>query len=99
MKPTQSRPHPHPRNRLVPITLVAILVLLWVVELLWAPHYKPVFPWHSVTGYMALIGLIGCALLTSVAKFGGKKYLQRRASPEPHRDTDGNVFEDQHGRA
>jgi hypothetical protein len=86
------------RARFVPVVLAVLLALLWAVEFLWAHHHAPVFPWHSVPGYMAVIGFGGCVLLTLVA-LAGKKLLQRPAAPE-HRPGEGaNDSGDPHDRA
>ncbi len=58
--------------------LAASLVLLVVVEALLASHHDPVFPWHRLPGYSALIGVIACIALVLPAKALGKRFLQRQ---------------------
>lgn len=65
----------HLKDR-VAVALAAVLVLLVLVEAVWIPHYKPVFPWHSVPGYAAGIGLLGCILVVQVSKLLGRMFLQ-----------------------
>jgi protein-S-isoprenylcysteine O-methyltransferase Ste14 len=67
------------------LILAALVAVLVVVEYFFAPHYRPVFPWHHVPGYMALIGLGACVLLVGVAKGLGALFLQR---PETSDDRD-----------
>lgn len=57
--------------------LTAVLVALTVLEYFFAPHYRPVFPWHSVTGYMGIIGLASCLVVVILTKWAGKHLLQR----------------------
>lgn len=59
------------------MVLVASLVLLTVIEYLVAPHYRPVFPWHHVPGFMAIIGVVSCMVVVIASKWLGKKVLQR----------------------
>jgi hypothetical protein len=63
------------KNR-VAVALAAVLLLLVGVEAVLIPHYKPVFPWHSVPGYSAWIGLFGCILVVQVSKLLGRAFLQ-----------------------
>ena len=60
--------------------LSALLALLVLAELAAAPHSHPVFPWHGLPGYSALIGLGGCYLVVLISKAIGRRWLQR---PEP----------------
>jgi hypothetical protein len=71
----------------VTLTLAALLAVFVVVEILFAPHYHPVFPWHAVPGYMGMIGLGACLLLVVLAKFVGKRFLQRPGIPETPEET------------
>ncbi len=64
--------------------LAILLVVLTVVEYFHAPHYRPVFPWHHVPGYMGLIGVGACVLVVCAAK-GLGLLLQR---PEDDHDRD-----------
>jgi hypothetical protein len=41
------------------------------------PHYHPVFPWHYVPGYAAVIGLVGCIVVVQISKWLGRVFLQR----------------------
>jgi hypothetical protein len=64
------------RDRVVPV-LSAVLVALVLVEYFFAPHYRPVFPWHHLPGYMGLIGLGSCLIVVILTKLVGKLVLQR----------------------
>jgi len=64
--------------------MVAVLVVLTVIEYFHAPHYRPVFPWHHVPGYMGLIGLGGCLVVVGAAK--GLGLLLQRPEDEDDRD-------------
>jgi len=66
------------------LVMAAVLLALTIVEYLYAPHYRPVFPWHHVPGYMGLIGLGGCLVVVAAAK-GLGRLLQR---PEEDHDRD-----------
>lgn len=57
--------------------MTAVLVALTVIEYFFAPHYRPVFPWHEVTGYMGMIGFGSCLVVVFVTKWVGKRLLQR----------------------
>lgn len=57
--------------------MTAALVALTVLEYFFAPHYRPVSPWHSVTGYMGMIGLASCLVVVILTKWAGKHLLQR----------------------
>lgn len=59
------------------VFLAVALLLLVLVEALFIPHYKPVFPWHTVPGYAAMIGLFGCIVVVQLSKWLGKALLQR----------------------
>jgi hypothetical protein len=61
--------------------LAAALGLLVLLEYLLIPHEHPVFPWHRVPGYSAIIGLAGAAALVLLTKALGSLFLQR-----PERD-------------
>lgn len=61
----------------VSVTLAALLAALTAVEAFFAPHYRPVFPWHNVPGYMGAIGLFACLGVVWLSKRAGKLFLQR----------------------
>lgn len=61
----------------VTLVLAAVLLLLVLVEAVLIPHYEPVFPWHFVPGYSALVGLLGCIVVVQVSKLLGRAFLQR----------------------
>jgi hypothetical protein len=63
--------------RAMTILLIAVLVVLTAVEWLFAPHYRPVFPWHHMPGYSALIGLVAAAGFAALMYFVLKPLLQR----------------------
>jgi hypothetical protein len=63
-------------------TLLVALVVLVVAELLFVPHYKPVFPWHHVAGYAATIGLVSCIVVVLLSKALGAVLLQRPESDD-----------------
>jgi len=58
---------------------IALLVMI-ALEAFAFPHYHPVFPWHFVPGYAAVIGLVGCIIVVQISKWLGKTLLQR---PDP----------------
>lgn len=60
----------------VTLTLAGVLLLLVVIEAVVIPHYHPVFPWHAVPGYSAVIGLLGCIVVVQLSKWLGKLFLQ-----------------------
>jgi hypothetical protein len=64
------------RDLVVPI-LAAVLVVLMLLEYFVAPHYRPIFPWHHVPGYMGLLGLLSCLVVVILTKLIGKFILQR----------------------
>lgn len=66
----------------VTLGLTAVLVLMVVVEAVLIPHYHPVFPWHSVPGYAAVIGLFGCIVVVQLSKWLGRTLLQRPENDE-----------------
>lgn len=70
-------PTPQKRFGLPPIVLILLLVALVAIEYFFAPHYHPVFPWHHVPGYMAVIGLVASVVLVALAKGAGTLFLQR----------------------
>jgi hypothetical protein len=72
----------HLKDR-VALVLAAALVVLAAVEWLAVPHKHPVFPWHHVPGYAAMIGLFSCLFVVQLSKLLGKWFLQR-----PARDDD-----------
>jgi H+/Cl- antiporter ClcA len=57
--------------------MIALLAGLVVVEVLFARHYRPVFPWHGIPGYMGAIGLFSCLGVVWLSKRIGKLFLQR----------------------
>jgi Mn2+/Fe2+ NRAMP family transporter len=61
----------------VSVTLAALMAVLIAVEAFFAPHYRPVFLWHSVPGYMGAIGLFACLGVVWLSKRAGKLFLQR----------------------
>lgn len=60
----------------VTLILAVTLVALVLVEAFLIPHYHPVFPWHHVPGYSAVIGLVGCLVVVQLSKWLGKAFLQ-----------------------
>lgn len=89
MKPARrsrgSRPAT-PVKKLGPLLFVLafLLVILTVIEYFYAPHYRPVFPWHHVPGYMGLIGVGASILVVYVAK--GLGLLLHRPEDDHDRD-------------
>ncbi|HSJ23687.1 MAG TPA: hypothetical protein VK929_03310 [Longimicrobiales bacterium] len=65
----------------VSIILAAVLLVLVALEALVWGHEHPRFPWHSVPGYAAMIGLFSCLFVVQLSKLLGKTLLQR-----PERD-------------
>ena len=59
------------------IVLAGVLILLVVAEALFAPHHHPVFPWHHVPGFLAMVGLVSCIVVVKLSKVMGKWWLQR----------------------
>lgn len=59
------------------IVMAVALALLVLVEIVGAAHHKPLFPWHSVPGFMAAIGLVACLTVVILSKWLGKAVLQR----------------------
>lgn len=66
----------------VALALAAVLAALVLLEATVMPHYRPVFPWHHVPGYAALIGLAGCIVVVLLGKWLGKAFLQRPDADE-----------------
>lgn len=60
--------------------LAGVLAVLVLVEWAFVGHKHPVFPWHHVPGYAALIGLFACIIVVQLSKALGAHLLQR---PEP----------------
>jgi hypothetical protein len=67
----------------VSIIMAIVLVLLVVVEYVFAPYEHPRFTWHHIPGWSAIIGLFSCLLTVQLSKMLGKLLLQR-----PERDDD-----------
>lgn len=59
------------------IWLAVILVALVAAEALFAHHHHPVFPWHHLPGFLALVGLVSCVVVVKLSKAMGKWWLQR----------------------
>ena len=57
--------------------LVLVLAVLVVIEAWFLPHGKPRFPWHSLPGYAAGIGLGACVVVVLLSKALGRLVLQR----------------------
>jgi hypothetical protein len=72
----------HVKDRAI-IGMTVALVVLVVIEALFARHDHPRFPWHHVPGYAAMIGLFSCLFVVQLSKLLGKWLLQR-----PERDDD-----------
>jgi hypothetical protein len=71
-------------NRLrdwVTLTLVAITAVLVLLEAFFFPYDEPVFPWHQIPGYSAIIGFFFALVMVLLAKTVGAWFLQR---PEDH---------------
>ena len=66
----------------VSLLLAGALLAMVLLEATLVPHYHPVFPWHSVPGYAALIGLVGCVVVVQLSKWLGKALLQRPEEEE-----------------
>jgi hypothetical protein len=62
--------------------LAAVLAVLVMVEALFAPYEKPVFPWHRVPGYAALVGIGACLCVVVLSKALGRMFLQRAEGPD-----------------
>jgi hypothetical protein len=62
--------------------LAAVLAVLVIVEAVFAPHEKPLFIWHRLPGYAALIGLGACFVVVVVSKALGRTILQRPEHPD-----------------
>jgi hypothetical protein len=61
----------------VTVGLASVLLVLVALEAWVFPHYHPVFPWHFVPGYAAVIGLVGCIVVVQISKWLGNVLLQR----------------------
>jgi hypothetical protein len=70
-----------PRDRTV-AGLVAVLAALVIVEVVFAPYEKPLFVWHRVPGYAALIGIGACLVVVAAAKALGRLFLHRPEGPD-----------------
>jgi hypothetical protein len=62
--------------------LAAVLAALVIVEAVFAPYEKPLFPWHRLPGYAALIGIGACLVVVVVTKALGRMFLQRPEGPD-----------------
>lgn len=62
--------------------LATVLAVLVIAEAVVAPHEKPVFPWHRLPGYAALIGIGTCLVVVVVSKALGRMFLQRPEEPD-----------------
>lgn len=69
------------RDRTV-VVLATLLAMLVVVEATLVPHGKPLFPWHHLPGYAALIGLVACLVVVVASKALGRLVLQRPERPD-----------------
>jgi hypothetical protein len=65
-----------PTDRITAGLSIALLIMV-VLEAVAIPHYHPVFPWHFVPGYAAVIGLVGCIVVVQISKWLGRAFLQR----------------------
>ena len=63
--------------RVLTTGLIVALIALTFGEMSFAPHYRPVFPWHHVAGYSAVIGLLAACAFTVFTYFALKPLLQR----------------------
>jgi energy-coupling factor transporter transmembrane protein EcfT len=73
-----------PRNRLrdrMTLGLLGITVVLVVLEAVVYPYEQPVFPWHQLPGYSAIIGFLFALIVVLLSKTLGAWLLQR-----PERD-------------
>lgn len=61
--------------------LAVVLVVLVLIEALFFRYDHPVFPWHHLPGYAAVIGLASSILVVLLSKKLGSWLLQR---PEDH---------------
>lgn len=59
------------------LVLVACLALLFLVDLLWPDHHHAHYPWHTIAGFDALYGFVGCLLLGGLALLLGHGGLWR----------------------
>jgi di/tricarboxylate transporter len=66
----------------VTLILAGALLAFVLVEAVVVPHYHPVFPWHSLPGYSAIIGLVGCIVVVQLSKWLGKALLQQPEEEE-----------------
>ena len=57
--------------------LIVTLAVLVAIEAAFAPHHHPVFPWHSVPGFQALLGVLSCLAVVKLSKLLGTAGLQR----------------------
>ncbi len=57
--------------------LAAALVVLVAIEAVFVPYDKPVFAWHRLPGYAAIIGLGACLVVVAASKALGMLILQR----------------------
>jgi hypothetical protein len=64
------------------VALAALLAALVVAEATFVPHGKPLFPWHHLPGYAALIGLGACLVVVVGSKALGRLVLQRPERPD-----------------
>lgn len=62
--------------------LAVVVIALVLLEIVFAGHSRPVFPWHHLPGYAALIGLVGCLAVVLGSKALGKWFLQRPAGDD-----------------
>lgn len=64
------------------IILTAALVALIAAEAAFAPHHHPVFVWHSIPGFQAVLGVISCLVVVKISKLLGRAGLQRPEEAE-----------------
>lgn len=57
--------------------LAVVLVVLVFIEALFFRYDHPVFPWHHLPGYAAVIGLVSSIVVVLLSKKLGSWLLQR----------------------
>jgi predicted acyltransferase len=66
----------------VTLTLIGITAVLVLIEAFLFPYDEPVFPWHQIPGYSAIIGFVFALVMVLLAKTIGAWLLQRPDSDD-----------------